>query len=94
MGITRERPARLAGKLLQIRVKLGLTLEEMRQRLEYGKSSHASAHLTRFENGTRVPSLPVLLRYARAAGVAMEMLVDDELELPDKIPTTRKRMGL
>jgi hypothetical protein len=44
-------------------------------------------HISGFERGTRVPSLPVLLQYARVVGLPMEGLVDDELDLPAKIPT-------
>ena len=32
----------------------------------------------------REPPLPVLLAYARAGGISMESLVDDDLELPEK----------
>ena len=32
----------------------------------------------------------ILLKYARAANVPMEVLVDDELDLPDKLPGTAK----
>lgn len=38
-----------------------------------------------------MPSLPVLLRYARVVGVAMEVLVDDELDLPANIPARASR---
>jgi transcriptional regulator with XRE-family HTH domain len=34
------------------------------------------------------PTLMVLLRYARVAGVHTEVLIDDELELPEKLPAT------
>jgi transcriptional regulator with XRE-family HTH domain len=37
-----------------------------------------------FERGRRVPSLLVTLHYARAFGVYVDMLIDDELELPQK----------
>ncbi|MDQ3804674.1 MAG: helix-turn-helix domain-containing protein [Acidobacteriota bacterium] len=32
------------------------------------------------------PTLTVLLQYARAAGVPTEVLIDDELDLPKKLP--------
>jgi hypothetical protein len=34
---------------------------------------------------SREPSLPHLLRFARVAGVTVEVLIDDELELPEKL---------
>jgi hypothetical protein len=42
-------------------------------------------HIGEFETDKRVPTLQVVLAYARAAGVLMEVLVDDELDLPKKI---------
>jgi hypothetical protein len=34
-----------------------------------------------------VPTLQVVLAYARAAKVSMEEIVDDKLKLPDHIPS-------
>jgi transcriptional regulator with XRE-family HTH domain len=42
--------------------------------------------VSQYERGTREPPLPVLLRYARLAGVIMDVLVDDEMDLPKRIP--------
>jgi len=39
-----------------------------------------------YERGKREPPLPILLRYAHIAGVHLEALVDDELDLPQKLP--------
>jgi transcriptional regulator with XRE-family HTH domain len=43
---------------------------------------HYSA-VSNYELGTREPDLLIVLRYARLVDVPMEMLVDDELNLPD-----------
>jgi hypothetical protein len=43
-----------------------------------------------YELGKREPPLPILLRYARVAGVQMEVLVDDEMDLPAKLPAKPK----
>jgi hypothetical protein len=43
-----------------------------------------------FERGKRVPPLPVLLEYARTAGVYMDVIVDDDLDLPAKLPSSFK----
>jgi len=32
--------------------------------------------------GTREPPLPILLRYARLAGISTDVLIDDDLKLP------------
>lgn len=47
-----------------------------------------------YERGVREPSLLVLLEYARAAGVYMDALVDDELDLPVKLPASPKNAGV
>jgi hypothetical protein len=43
-----------------------------------------------YELGTREPPLPVLLEYARVAGVWLDVLVDDESDLPEKLPASMK----
>ncbi len=47
-------------------------------------------NISAFERGVREPSLLVLLQYARAAGVYVDVLIDDELELPERIPAKAK----
>lgn len=81
---SRPKPSRLAEKLTEIRLQLALTQVEMLKRLDYQKSSLYLGHISEFEIGKREPCLPVLLRYARVAGVSLETIVDDELDLPKK----------
>jgi transcriptional regulator with XRE-family HTH domain len=57
---------------------LGLTQIEMKQRLNFGGHS---GRLSEYELGRRQPSVLVLLAYARVAGIHLEDLVDDEVEL-------------
>jgi transcriptional regulator with XRE-family HTH domain len=83
----RPKPERLAEKLLQIRLALGLSQDGMLSRLEL-KESHFRSAVSGYELGTREPPLPVLLKYARVAGVCVEVLIDDELDLPEKLPAT------
>jgi transcriptional regulator with XRE-family HTH domain len=52
------------------------------------------AEISAFERGIRVPPLPVLLKYARASNVYLEVLVDDELDLPGKLPSPTKHEGI
>lgn len=79
----RQRPARLAGKLLQVREALGLSQNELIRRLGVELTQN---RISDYELGRGEPPLPLLLRYARLAGVCLERLVDDELDLPDKLP--------
>lgn len=89
----RERPKRFAEKLLQIRTALGLSQSGMLRRLEMDEESYRH-YISQFETGKREPSLLVVLKYARAVNVAVEALIDDELELPAKLPSTKKSEGV
>lgn len=85
---SREKPARLAEKLLQIRTALELSQNGMLRRLGVAEKGYRN-YISDFENGVREPSLPVLLKYARLVGVSMDVLVDDELELPEQLPAVQ-----
>jgi len=88
----RQKPARLAEKLLYIRTALGLSQNEMIRRLGFEGEliqAHISAYERKHEN--RIPPLGVVLQYARCAGIDMEMLVDDNLNLPKKLPSSSNR---
>jgi transcriptional regulator with XRE-family HTH domain len=83
MGSSRPQPKRLAAKLRQIRTSLGLTQQEMVKRLK-SQRVHLTLYpgnISRFEQGLREPPLRVLLAYARVARVAMDVLVDDDVDL-------------
>jgi hypothetical protein len=58
---------------------------EMPARLE-AEDVIRHARISDYELGLREPSLMILLSYARLSGVHMEALVDDELDLPNKLP--------
>jgi transcriptional regulator with XRE-family HTH domain len=83
----RQKPTRLAAKLYAIRTGLDLTQEQMIERLDCSETPLYPASISLYEQGKREPPLLVLLAYARAAGVTMEMLVDDEADLPEPLPS-------
>lgn len=83
----RPKPEHLAEKLRQIRLALGLTQMDMPGRLK-AEDVIRPARISEYEQGLREPSLMILLNYARLAGVHMEALVDDELDLPVTLPGT------
>ena len=85
----RSKPERLAFKLVQIRTALGLSQSEMHSRLGV-EDLISFKEISKYELGTREPTLIILLQYSRIAGVHMEVLADDELELPEKLPSKRK----
>jgi transcriptional regulator with XRE-family HTH domain len=72
---------------------LGLSQSEMLRRLSYDESVYYT-RISDYERGKRVPPLPIVLEYARAAGVHMEDIVDDELDLPAKLPGNVRYQGL
>lgn len=85
----RQKPERLAEKLLAIRTALGLSQTQMVKRLD-AEGTIVPGQISEFETGKREPSLPLLLRYARLAGLCLDALVDDETDLPDKLPAKPK----
>ncbi|MDX6498509.1 MAG: hypothetical protein QOG23_1769 [Blastocatellia bacterium] len=46
--------------------------------------------VSQYELGTREPPLPILLKYARLAGISTDVLIDDEIGLPDQIVKAEK----
>lgn len=89
----RVRPERLPEKLLRIRLALGLSQSEFLRRLGLDDAMDYR-RISEFERGTTEPHLSVLLQYARVAGVHMEDIVDDELDLPDRLPGIVRYQGI
>jgi transcriptional regulator with XRE-family HTH domain len=83
----RSKPERLPEKLLQIRNALGLSQTEMLYRLGV-EDLIPYKQISKYETGKGEPMLGVLLQYARVGGVYVDVLIDDELDLPDKLPGT------
>lgn len=89
----RERPARLAEKLLHIRRALGLSQNGMIRHLGLD-GELVQQDISTYELDQREPPLRVLLEYARAAAGGeeraapyLEALIDDELVLPEDLPS-------
>src|SRR5687768_976463 len=93
MGNPRPKPERLAEKLREIRTQLGLSQTEMLKRLGLEDLLHYG-RISEYEVGKREPTLMTILQYARVAGIHMEDLVDDELDLPAKLLGTVRYKGL
>ena len=93
MAEPRKKCARLGEKLFQIRSALGLSQREMLRRLGYEEAIFYN-RVSDYELNKRVPPLPLLLEYAKVAGVHMEDIVDDELELPDRLPGKVRYQGI
>ncbi len=90
MGNPRPRPERLANKLRQIRESLELSQTQMLVRLGFEDTMHYG-RISQYENDEREPNLNTLLAYARVAGIHLEDIVDDDLDLPSKLPGKVRR---
>ena len=77
--VPRQQPQRpMAEKLLKIRKWLKLTQPEIVERLRL-PIDHTL--ISMYEHNRRQPAVNVLLAYARLAGIPLEQIVDDALEL-------------
>jgi transcriptional regulator with XRE-family HTH domain len=93
MGYARPRPRRLAEKLRQIRLALGLSQTEMHKLLR-AEEQIPYTRISDYELDKNEPSLMTVLAYARVARVRMEEIVDDELDLPARLLGNVRYEGL
>ena len=88
-----EKPTRLAEKLAHIRHALSVSQDGMVRRLEL-ENKLAREDISKYERGLRVPTLLTLLKYAHVAGVYVDALINDEVDLPNNLPCMRKSEGI
>jgi len=89
----RYMPARLGEKFLQIRTALNLTQESMPARLEL-PTKITQSNISAYERGMKEPPIFVIMKYAHVANVWIDVLVEDSLDLPSRIPSSRKHKGV
>ena len=82
----RRKQRRLADKLLQIRKSLGLSQTEILRQMGLDEEFERTI-ISNYELGQREPPLFVLLQYAHLAGLCLDVLVDDELDVPKRLPS-------
>jgi transcriptional regulator with XRE-family HTH domain len=90
----RQRPKKLAAKLKDIRVGLGLSQAALVERLGVTGCIMSQAEISDFEHGVREPDLLTLKAYARLAGVSVDDLIDDDVDLPKTLPGAARTAGL
>ncbi len=95
MGSKRQKPERVAEKLLLIRQKIegGLPEGEMLKYLEM-EDEFDRERISKYERGILEPPWYVLLKYAELANVWLEVLVKDDLDLPEDFPCKIKSEGV
>lgn len=89
----RQRPARLAEKLLEIRTKFELSQDGMLRRLGLENELERD-YISKFERGVLEPPLHVLCAYGEVANVFLDVLVKDSLDLPEKLPSIKRSEGV
>lgn len=90
----RPRPERLAEKLLTIRNKIdgGLSQNEMIRKLGL-EDDLIQERISKYERGILDPPWYVVCAYADVANVWLEVLVKDDLDLPEQVPSLKKSEG-
>lgn len=91
----RPRPKRLAEKLLTIRQKIdeGLSQNEMLRKLGLEDDLERD-RISKYERDKLEAPWYVLSAYADVANVWLDVLVRDELSLPDMLPSKTKSEGV
>ncbi len=94
MGRTpRMKPKRLPEKLRQIRERLGLSQNGLIRQLGF-EDVLVQDSISGYESGTREPPLPVLLRYSEISGVWVNSIIDDDRDLPERLPCKQMNEGI
>ena len=87
------KPARLGEKIVKIRREMGLSQNGLLRRLGLTEMLF-QGDISAYELGNRVPDLRTLLLLANLAGVFVDVLIDDTLDLPNKLPASPKSEGI
>lgn len=89
----RRKPKRLAEKLLEVRRAFGDSQNELLRRLGL-HSELTQSDISAFERGTREPPLYVLLKYSEVTRIWTNAFIDDDVDLPAKIPSASMHEGI
>jgi transcriptional regulator with XRE-family HTH domain len=93
MGSARPRPQRLAEKLLMIRQIFGVSQGEL-IRLMRLEDELEQERISKYERGVLEPPLHILAAYADVANIYVEVLIKDDLDLPETLPSRKKSEGI
>lgn len=92
MGSARPKPKRLAEKLLQIRNSLDgdISQNELIRRMQL-ENELEQERISKYERGILEPPLHVLCAYADVANIYVELIIRDDLEIPQQLPSKLKK---
>lgn len=97
MGTARRAiPKRLPSKLRSIRELLNLSQEQLIEKIkELGLAGKLDrSYVSGWESGKREPTLEVLLHYSELAGVWVNVIIDDDVDLPSRLPCSPMHAGI
>lgn len=92
-SLPRRTPKRLPRKLREIRVKLGLSQNEIIRRMGL-EGELSREEISSFELGRRQPNLYTLWAYANVVNLYVDALILDSVDLPDELPSPVKSEGV
>ena len=89
MGVKggRTRQKKLAKKLRLIRESLGFSQGQLVEKLGFKRLSRGN--ISMYELGEREPPIYVLIKYAEAANICLDILLNDKYDLPAELPTKK-----
>lgn len=92
MGSARPKPKRLAEKLLAIRLNLdgGISQNELIRRMKL-ENELGQERISKYERGILEPPLHIVAAYADVANIFVEIIIKDELNLPQSLPNKGKK---
>lgn len=92
MGSIRPKPKRLAEKLLAIRTNLdgGISQNELIRRMGL-ENELEQERISKYERGILEPPLHILVAYSDVANIYVELIIRDELDLPQSLPSKMKK---
>lgn len=88
-----DSPKRLGEKLVSIRSSLALSQGEMLRYLGI-EEEYTREEISAYERGTRTPPLHILLKYSKSVRVWVNVLIDDQLDLPTELPARQMHEGI
>lgn len=91
--LPRRTPKRLPEKLREIRLRLGLSQNEMIKRIGL-EGELTREEVSSFELGRRQPNLLTLWAYANVVNLYVDALILDEVDLPGTLPSPTKSEGV
>jgi len=93
MGHHRPKTPRLGEKLREIRKRMGLTQNELVERLGL-EVDFDQERISKYERAVLEPPIYVLIAYSDLTRIPLDVLLRPEYDIPDKIPAPKRNLDL